>query len=145
MSVATDTKVCTRCKVVKPCSEFHVNRAKNDGLAIYCKPCMNGMTRRHYKKNRDARLDYARVRNFGISREQYEEMLKRQNGVCAICHQPETARSRSGGEKLLGVDHEHETGRVRGLLCYRCNVALGYLKDDADVLLSAVAYLRGDD
>lgn len=143
MNAVAVTKRCSRCKTDKPISDFGVNRAKAGGRALYCRPCARTLTRESYRRNREAQLDYMRSRTFGISREQYDELLALQHGVCAICKQPETAKSRSGGSKSLGVDHDHETGRIRGLLCYRCNVALGYLKDDEGLLLAAAAYLRG--
>lgn len=73
---------------------------------------------------------------YGITGAQYDEMNRSQDGQCAIC----------GGEnddgRPLHVDHDHETGDVRGLLCFRCNVMLGYARDDVMVLSSAAEYLR---
>ena len=68
-------------------------------------------------------------------------MFTAQNGLCAICQQPET-KQRNGKKFELAVDHDHETGAVRALLCSHCNYALGYFKDSPDLLLAAIAYLQ---
>lgn len=78
--------------------------------------------------------------SFGLSLEQYQEMHDRQDGKCAICGQPET-QLRGGKVKALAVDHCHSTGRIRGLLCCDCNQAIGKLKDDVQILESAIRYL----
>ena len=72
--------------------------------------------------------------NYGITREAYEELLKNQNGVCAICFT-------AGGGNGLGVDHCHRTGLVRGLLCHCCNTAIGLLKENPNIMLKAVSYV----
>jgi hypothetical protein len=78
---------------------------------------------------------------YGITVEQFEELKRRQGGVCAICGQPETL-VRQGGLCELTIDHDHETGQIRGLLCNNCNRAIGLLKDNTQVLRSAAAYLE---
>jgi hypothetical protein len=65
------------------------------------------------------------VAKYGITVEKYDELLIKQNSVCAICGNPETAKSRTGNIRLLSVDHDHTTGAVRGLLCVSCNTAVG--------------------
>lgn len=74
-------------------------------------------------------------RSFDLTPEQYQEMSEAQNGVCAICKRPDR-------KKALAVDHNHETGKVRGLLCNPCNRALGLFQDSADVLTTAADYLK---
>ena len=74
---------------------------------------------------------------YGISRADYDALLKRQGGVCAICAKP--------SKRTLCVDHCHVIGTIRGLLCHNCNTALGYLKDDQASLLAALAYLGARD
>jgi len=71
--------------------------------------------------NRSSRLK----RRYGITAADYDEMLATQDGVCAICHQPETLRRR-GGSMPLSVDHDHRTEETRGLLCHACNLAVGW-------------------
>jgi hypothetical protein len=76
-------------------------------------------------------------KNYGISLDEYEALVKSQNGVCAICLRFPNANG------VLHVDHDHETGRVRGLLCMSCNVAIGYLCDDLEIVSRLVKYLGG--
>jgi hypothetical protein len=96
--------------------------------------------KRYREGNREALRDGERKRKFGITPERYSEMFQSQNGVCAICKQPETA-TRLGTLKALSVDHCHKTGAIRGLLCSDCNTGIGKLKDDPSVLQSAIRYL----
>jgi len=101
-----------------------------------------------YKRNKDKvkeycakpeikrkRKDYNLKRNYGITIEVFEHMYKEQEGICLICHEPFSF------DKLV-VDHDHETGKVRGLLCISCNRAIGFLKDSILITESAVEYLK---
>ncbi len=81
------------------------------------------------------RKNYKLKVKYGITIDQYEDMLEKQGGVCAICH-------KSNGDIPLGVDHDHETGKVRGLLCNKCNLILGMIKDDIDLLIIMEQYLE---
>jgi hypothetical protein len=85
------------------------------------------------EKKRDSQLK----RNYGISLLEYQKLFKKQNGKCAIC----SKRS----DKTLHVDHDHKTGRIRGLLCFRCNYGLGYFKDNLKQFKQIVKYLEGQD
>ena len=93
---------------------------------------------------RNSRKSYAKYRNlmrlYGITPEQYDAMVAAQHGRCAICGRIPTGRPPNG--HLLQVDHDHETGLVRGLLCLRCNRAIALLRDDPAVARRAAAYLR---
>jgi len=123
-------KWCGRCKKDLPKKQFAKNRAKPDGLQERCKECRA----KHYKDtgywetSRDNRLK----RKYGISLEDYEAMFASQDGCCKIC--------KISDEDLV-VDHCHETGIVRGLLCSSCNWGLGNFKDNADLLQAAEEYL----
>jgi hypothetical protein len=77
-------------------------------------------------------------RTYGITLKEYERLYISQNGMCAICHRPETVK----GRLFLAVDHNHKTGRVRGLLCSHCNMALGSFGDSLQNLFSAIRYLK---
>ena len=80
-------------------------------------------------------------RTYGISLEDYKRMWNEQQGSCAICGRSET-RLQNGKAKALSVDHNHITGKIRRLLCYRCNVGLGLFNESEDILIKASAYLR---
>lgn len=98
----------------------------------------NGKQRRVMPK--DAQRHYGLKRFYGMSLEEYQQRLLAQNGVCAICEKPEVA-IHHGKVRTLSVDHDHETGAVRDLLCSYCNSLLGQAKDDRNVLLAAIKYL----
>ena len=78
---------------------------------------------------------------FGITRLQYSKLLEAQGGVCAICKQKETRKHQNGKTLRLAIDHDHSSGEIRGLLCRRCNIALGLLEDNIDLLAAMQAYL----
>ena len=82
------------------------------------------------------------ARAHGITGKIFNEMLKAQSGVCAICERPETV-TRKGKLWPLSIDHDHKTGKIRGLLCCNCNQALGKFKDNPDNLKRALEYLHG--
>lgn len=79
--------------------------------------------------------------NYGLTVAQYDEMVESQSGVCAICSGPPTQRAHEH-EQRFSVDHDHATGKVRALLCHKCNVGLGSFGDDVGRLLAAIAYLE---
>ena len=97
--------------------------------------------KQYREKNRKTLSDKERHRKFGITPERYSELLGFQNGACAICKQPETA-TRLGKVKALAVDHCHQSGSIRGLLCADCNTGIGKLKEDVDIFQSAIQYLK---
>jgi hypothetical protein len=82
------------------------------------------------------------LKKYGITPKDYHDMHEAAGGVCAICDQPETALDRLGNIRRLSVDHDHETGFIRGLLCAKCNPALGLLNDDPELLRNAITYLE---
>ncbi|MGH8959677.1 MAG: endonuclease VII domain-containing protein [Jatrophihabitantaceae bacterium] len=93
--------------------------------------CHNARTRASVAKNGGSR-NYRLPRRYGITAEHVDRMLAQQNGLCAICHEAPAEH----------VDHDHDTLRVRGLLCFNCNGASGQFRDRTDLMLRAVAYLR---
>ena len=101
-----------------------------------------------YKMHREQARHYGLARNYGVTLTQYAEMFAAQNGCCAICNRPETARlpgrkteKSETATRDLSVDHDHTTGVVRQLLCNACNHMLGHAKDNADYLRAAADYL----
>ncbi len=115
-------KTCPRCKVEKPLTEFYKRSDRPSGLASHCKAC-----------NKIATVKAFRKKKYGISHEQLEEMLAEQDYKCPIC-----------GILLdtFCVDHDHASGKVRGLLCNNCNKGLGMFKDNSLYLSKAIIYLE---
>ena len=87
------------------------------------------------------RMKYKLKYEYGITLEQFEQMLLQQNGVCAICRQPEAVRN-NGKLVRLSVDHNHNTGEVRALLCSFCNPAVGWVREDPLIARALAAYLE---
>jgi myo-inositol-hexaphosphate 3-phosphohydrolase len=85
--------------------------------------------------------DWGLQRKYGISRDEYNKLSIEQNNVCLICLKPETRKRANGQIDSLSVDHDHQTNKVRGLLCHRCNVSIGLFMDDPILLERARDYL----
>jgi nitrate/TMAO reductase-like tetraheme cytochrome c subunit len=146
-------KICSNCKENKPFSEFYKDRKKASGIRAKCKVCCAYDTMNWRVKNRSRYNNYAAAwraknperqhatdikRHYGLSIDQYNEMLIAQSNKCKICsklHDVNTKRGR------LYVDHDHDTGKIRGLLCGACNSGIGYLNHDIDLLYMAINYL----
>ena len=123
-------KTCGVCKEEKACTEFGLHSTTYDGLQGSCLVCSN-------KANKTHELQ----RKFGLTQADYDLMLDSQGGVCAICNQPET-RMKFGKPTQLAVDHNHENGQVRSLLCAKCNMGLGQFNDNPVTLRKAAFYLE---
>lgn len=91
----------------------------------------------HPERKRNGRLRA----EFGITQQDYDAILLRQDGKCAICGATENHVNHPRKRKFLYVDHDHTTGKVRGLLCHNCNFGIGYFKDNPESLRQAAAYL----
>lgn len=126
-------KRCPRCEEWLDLDKFW--KSTKRGVACYCISCANLYHSEYKKKNPDYNRDFTLKRNYGISLDEYEELFKLQDGVCAICHKPDLRRR-------LCVDHDHKTGVVRGLLCDSCNNGLGRFGDEPLLLEAALAYLK---
>lgn len=116
-------KVCTVCEVWKPYADYPRLRTKADGFYGQCKECRSLALRRSRRKAA-----------YGIDDEQYAVLMRRQQRACGICRQPHD-------ERPLVVDHCHNSGEVRGLLCANCNNGLGHFRDRSDYLIGAIGYL----
>lgn len=138
-------KKCSRCKTDYPATKdfFYGNSGTSDGLASNCKICSGKATRRWANSNPDKVREYARRSNLkkkGINKEIYEKMAIQQEWKCLICGITEREC-----KKKLSVDHNHKTGKVRGLICNRCNLALGNTKDNPLILIKCAKYLLSYD
>ncbi len=129
--LAEGNKWCPDCDQIKPAADFPRTRANPvTGLHTYCKPCHNTRGKLSKEKVGGSRTYHLKCR-YGITAADADAMLAEQDGLCAICRVA----------PAVHVDHDHATGKVRGLLCFNCNGGLGQFKDGIDVLQSAVAYL----
>jgi len=150
-------KHCGCCKIWKKEIEFSKDKSASDGLDRVCRKCrskkakiyrkkhpekIKAINRKNYLKNRVARIEYSRKygyelhlnRIYNISLETYDQMFKDQNGNCAICGLPQLM-------KRLAVDHDHKTGKIRGLLCTNCNTKLRVIEDN-EFVEKAEIYLK---
>lgn len=144
-----DTKICTCCKIKKTKDNFHKRKRCLDGLNYYCKSCVasfdlsrdrdkkTAYDKIRYHTGKDNYRNYYYQREYGITLEHYNSLLKEQNNVCAIC------KSICPTGKRLAVDHCHTSRKVRGLLCGPCNKALGMFQDNTERLSTAINYLKG--
>jgi hypothetical protein len=143
-----ETKTCRKCGQKFPLSGFYCVQRKSKKKPDYsadCKDCTRkerAAWRRENPKKWKAIVRTANLKkNFGLTVAEYGQILVSQNGVCAACGQLET-RTMRGKVTTLCVDHDHETGKIRGLLCFHCNTALGLVKENISRLLKLIAYLE---
>ena len=151
-NLATEQE-CRSCHNLLPLSAFSPNKAKPLGVRTTCKPCACEQAARWKDANPDKVLDARLRRDFGITLDDYEALLAEQCGVCAICGEPPAVAfgrpdgrpGRQGRQRVprLVVDHDHATGKIRGLLCVHCNRGIGFLKDDPAIVRLALKYLGG--
>lgn len=120
-----DFKICNECKEDFPSTNFWASKSAKDGLQAKCKKCNRTKNKEWYKENHaEERIkDKERklIRSFGITQTEFDQMVEDQNHTCAICSSPTP-----GGRGAWSVDHNHQTGKVRALLCMICNVTLGH-------------------
>jgi hypothetical protein len=155
MLTKADSKRCNHCQKVLATDCFNKNRARPDGLQDYCRDCHKAHNAVTYKKHRlkwketrgEARRVSARKywrkhnlrRKYGVTEQQADKATEAIGGLCEICGQHCLTRKR------LSVDHCHDTGIVRGLLCMKCNIGIGKFNDSVELLLSAIKYLSRED
>jgi hypothetical protein len=164
-------KRCKACGEVKLFADFYANKLGRDGLCPECKACNLAARRAKYEADpkpyiarvkkwqhenaervNEYRHEYRRRperkradrdghlrRKYGIGIDDFDRLLLKQSGTCAICEEP------SPVEGSLHVDHDHASGRVRGLLCVSCNNALGAFRESLDIFQRAADYLDRDD
>lgn len=140
-------KTCTKCGASKPVDEFYVLKVGhsgriNPGRFPECKACNIERVRAWQNEQRRLDPDFDRRRRlkaiYRITLENYESMLAAQGGGCAVCGATEPG---GGKGPFFHVDHDHETGKVRGLLCQGCNTGIGNFREDVDRMAGAMAYL----
>lgn len=155
LSLASDytksTKLCPHCKEEKSFSEFGADKSKKYGVTSYCKPCSSSNRLKNYQKNPEKQknklktyykinkqksYEYSLKNLYGLTIDEFNHMKIQQNHSCKICKTHE-----SNLKRKLFVDHCHDTGKVRGLLCQSCNTMIGNSKDNILILQSAINYL----
>jgi len=131
------TQYCSICHKRKPFESFGLSNRTKNGRRPDCKSCRNARDRKRYQKpeglcaHKNAYLKH----KYGITLNQYNDMLEKQGGGCKICGQKPNGR-------MFPVDHDHKTGKVRHILCPECNHGIGNFKDNVSLLLRAIEYLQ---
>jgi len=133
------TKKCNRCQEVKTEFEFHKDKTTKLGLYGFCKVCKAKATSKYHHENKDHRRNLQLKRYYGITLEDYNSMREKQNFCCYTCGTEEKNLRRG-----LLVDHNHTTGKVRKLLCDYCNVVLGKVKENTEILRNLIKYIDDD-
>lgn len=133
-------KLCPKCGKVKLLDEFYFTRGVRKRRQAYCKVCKTEIART-FRKEHTTRIKHKDFSNklswqYGITEEQYNAMFEQQKGCCAIC-----GKHQSQQNIRLCIDHDHKTGRIRGLLCQKCNIGLGWLEKLRDFLPVVWSYL----
>lgn len=139
-------KQCTKCEKYLPLSRFGVKSwinkdgSKTTTQKSQCRDCVNKNNLDRYHNRLKTKEAYKtasyryRIRSYGLTQQEYLNLLESQKGCCVICGvQP---------KKTLVIDHCHITGKIRGLLCNNCNTALGHAKDSIDILQKMIKYLE---
>lgn len=151
------TKVCPDCKIEKFFMDFYRAKSRKNGLYAYCKDCTRNQAQKWYstEKGRFTRERYKKSpkgievnkkwrksvkgklssrknslkHNYGMTLDQWNILFQKQNGACLICKR---------SDKKLTVDHDHKTGKVRGLLCNWCNTRLGWMENNLELILNYI-------
>ncbi len=131
-------RTCRVCGTQKPLDEFYKTGRKNGEERHYeCKECAKARVKENHCPETYRKQHLKRT--YGITPEEYDAMLEKQHGSCAICEAETAGSSRSN--IYFSVDHCHTTGAIRGLLCHQCNTALGLIKDNPQTLAKMISYL----
>jgi hypothetical protein len=125
-------KTCKICQVEQPLDNFY---KQNKYYNSYCKQCAKSISIKWKQKNPDYHPTYNLQYKYRLTKQQHNDMLCKQNFCCAICNL-------SFNETKPFVDHNHTTGKVRDLLCYHCNLGIGQMRENPDILKAAIEYLQ---
>jgi len=130
-------RTCMTCGEEKLATEFYVRNKKTGVRHSACKQCDSARVKKRHQENPERTKNNDLKRLYGITLDEHTKMYEEQNSVCAIC--------KSGGDgkwKKLCVDHDHKTGKVRQLLCRNCNMVLGQVGDNTNLLEEMIKYLQ---
>lgn len=157
-------KTCTKCKQNKSLNEFCKDKSRKDKRYCICRSCTKkyrqenkkrasvyrkkyyqenkekcaAFSKKYYLVHKKQSAEHTRINNlkkYGLTLKQYDEMFEKQSGNCIICGLPELMRR-------LSVDHDHETGKIRALLCERCNLLLGRVESNPELVIKMLEYLE---
>jgi hypothetical protein len=131
-------KVCSKCNIEKPKTEFYKENRSKEKVQSMCKACFKKWQQSDAGKISSRRAHLSA--KYNITLQDYDDLLITQNNCCAICGE-NVENCEKGSGNRLAVDHCHITGKVRGLLCSSCNILLGKAKDNISILQSAINYL----
>lgn len=148
----SDVAVCPKCQIEKSVTDFYYDRqrrinkkdgsekprGKRNGRSSWCKKCVEQWRSAHPRRSRNKFLQCI----YGITLEQFEEMVANQNNRCAICSESPDLNAKTSRHRKLWIDHCHKTGYIRELICYKCNTALGNFRDNAEYMRCAIAYIE---
>ena len=137
--IMEDKIKCSKCGIEKPQSEFFKDKQKKKGHRPDCKTCNMTKCNEWAHKNKHKRKYYVLKSTTGLTKDEYNRLLFLQDNKCHICKKEISELTKS-----LSVDHCHTTNQVRGLLCYKCNVGIGYFNDNIDLLKNAISYLKSN-
>jgi Autographiviridae endonuclease VII len=138
--IAGLARVCTRCRIEKPLTDYHKSAGFKFGRLNVCKPCAAARTAEANEQNAERNQLKRRTAKYGITPDAFHALFDAQGGRCAVCKGNLERSSRH-----TCVDHSHRTGKVRGILCRQCNSGLGALQDSVALLDAAKAYLISHD
>lgn len=137
-----EVKRCCMCHKWLPLENFNKGNTYWDKHQPRCKACRS--TKHKVEKVKDysqGRVQHLK-RTFGLTVEDYNNMFEQQGGVCAICGGLPNGITKGHLGRNFSVDHDHKTGKVRGLICANCNHGLGFFKDSIEALSKAIEYLN---
>ena len=139
-------KVCSKCGKKKRVSEFGKNKQTTSGISSWCKLCKCEDAKLFRKNNPELAKEQGRKLKlkfrYGLTLDEYDQMFNEQNGVCAICGQKEIVINKFGNVKRLSIDHNHKNGKVRQLLCNRCNLLVGPMENSLELVDIVLDYLE---
>jgi hypothetical protein len=144
MIADSSDKVCTLCRKLLPATVeyFGPHKKGRGGFYSHCKKCRCIAQKQWCKDNPDKDKSVTLKKRYGITFEEYSGLFIEQGGKCAICEfQEQEHDPRTGKKKLLAVDHDHITGKIRGLLCSKCNRGIGLFYDNVERMKRAIDYI----